>query len=81
MIENGFVYAVNMSLEKKRKREARKAVKEQKLREILIRKNLQLAINAVRADFNKTELTLIESLGYMEYLIMNEKYSKKKKKD
>jgi hypothetical protein len=81
MIENSFVYAVNISLEKKRKREARKAVKEQKLRKILLRKKLQLAINAVRADFNKTELALIESLGYMEYLIMNEKYSKKKKKD
>jgi hypothetical protein len=81
MIENGFVYAVNISLEKKRKREARKAVKEQKLRKILLRKKLQLAINAVRADFNKTELALIESLGYTNYLIMNEKYSKKKKKN
>jgi hypothetical protein len=45
----------------------------------LLRKKLQLAINAVRADFNKTELALIESLGYTNYLIMNEKYSKKKK--
>jgi hypothetical protein len=72
MIENSFVYAVNIAAEKTRKKEARRAIKENKLREILIKKNLKLAFNATRADFNKTELKLIRDLGYYEYLIMNE---------
>jgi len=73
MIENSFVYAVNIAAEKNRKKEARRAIKENKLREILIKKNLKLAFNATRADFNKSELKLISDLGYYEYLIMNER--------
>lgn len=76
MIENSFVYAVNIAAEKNRKKEARRSIKENKLREILNKKNLQLAINATRKDFNKTELKLIDELGYYDYLIMNEKYYK-----
>jgi len=79
MIDNSFVYAVNKSLEKQRKRESRKAVKEDRLRDILIKKNLQLGINAMKKDFNKSELKLIADLGYMDYLIMNEKYYKRDK--
>jgi hypothetical protein len=81
MIENSFVYAVNIYSEKKKKKEAKRSIKEQKLREILIKKDLQLGINAMKKHFNKTELSLIESLGYTNYLIMNEKYFKKNKKD
>jgi len=76
MIDNSFVYAVNKSLEKQRKRERKKAVKEDRLRDILIKKNLQLGINAMIKDFNKSELKLIADLGYIDYLIMNEKYYK-----
>lgn len=76
MIENGFVYAVNKSLEKQKKKEEKRSIKENKLRKILLRKNLQLAINAKREHFNKTELKLINDLGYTDYLIMNEKYYK-----
>lgn len=76
MIENGFVYAVNKSLEKQKKKEEKRSIKENKLRKILLKKDLQLAVNAKREHFNKTELKLIEDLGYMNYLIMNEKYYK-----
>lgn len=74
MIENGFVYAVNKSLEKEAKKQARKDKKMNKLYKILKEKNLQLAVNATKKDFNKTELKLIDSLGFIHYLEMNEKY-------
>lgn len=38
MIENGFVYAVNKSLEKQRKKEEKRSIKENKLRKILLKK-------------------------------------------
>lgn len=76
MIKNGFVYAVNKSLEKTRKKEERRDKKMAKLTEILKKKKLQLAINAKRKHFNKTELKLIDDLGFTHYLIINEKFCK-----
>lgn len=58
------------------RKKLKRSVKEDRLRDILIKKNLQLGINAMRKDFNKSELKLIADLGYMDYLIMNEKYYK-----
>jgi hypothetical protein len=75
MIENGFVYAANVSSERIRKQEARRQKKMDKLYAILEKKNLILAETAKREHFNKSELKLIEDLGYMHYLEINEKYN------
>lgn len=75
MIENGFVHAGLTSLEKSRKREARRQKKVDRLYEVLRKKGLKLAGTAKRKDFNKSELKLIADLGYMHYLEINEKYN------
>lgn len=67
MIENSFVYAVNKSLEKQRKKEQKKSDNMDKLYKILRKKNLTL-VNAKKSDFNKTQLKLIEKLGFLHYL-------------
>ena len=70
MIENGFVYAVNISAEKTRKKEKVKSSKMDKLYKILNDKNLTLDV-AIETDFNKSELKLIKDLKLYHYLEMN----------
>lgn len=69
MIENSFVYAVNKYQEKQRKKQKAYDTKMDKLYEILKKKNLTL-VDAKQSDFSKTQLKLIEDLGYMHYLEM-----------
>ena len=74
MIENGFVHAVNKSLEKEQKRKDKEQAKKEKLYKILAKLDKSL-IELKTEDLNKTELKIVKDLGFGHYLEINDKFA------
>jgi len=70
MIENGFVYAIDKSIEKRRKQDIKDSLKNDKLREILIKHDVALNEKFSIKDWTKTDiLKLYKSSKYPMRLI------------
>lgn len=67
MIDNGFVYAVNIHSEKQKKKQKMYDKNMSKLYDILKRKNITL-VDSSKEDFNKSELSIIKKVGLLHYL-------------